>query len=451
MKDLAKAVRRFGRMGLAASALVLAVAPAGAAAEPYGDLERARSLVAGAQFGLARAYLDALVIHPELTGVQRSNAYYYRGFSFLADGFYRSAAQDFMRALDYHTGNAQALMALSHLYANGRGVPHDATEALRLALKAARNEHASGALYVGYAFLTGTGTEPDLARARYWLSAAAAEGLPAALTQLAHSYRSRYSNEPDPEHAVELYRQAIARGADDALVALAYMHLNGEIDPASTQEALGYLQLAADRGHAPALHALAELYRDGTASGTGPDYARAAELCSRAAALGHTPAFAHCAYLYGSEALGDPERAARYLRDGAERGDGFSQIALANLLLGAGSRDAVAEAQHWYRQAAAGGDPLAQNNLAWTLATTRYDDLRNGREAVAAASAAIEQRPMPSYLDTMAAAYAELGDFERARTEQMRALGALPADDERMRAEFSERLASYEKGEPWRE
>jgi TPR repeat protein len=432
-------------------ALLLALPiDAGAVSDPLRDLDHAGSLVAGTQYSLARTYLDALVIHPRLTGAQRSNAYYFRGYSFFSEGFYRSAAQDYMRALDYNTGNPQALMALSHLYARGIGVSQSTEEALRLALKAARNEHAPGAFYVGHAFLTGAGTDRDVDKARYWLSRAADQGLPAALTQLAHSYRASFTEDPDPEHAAELYQQAIAQGADDALVALAYMHLNAELGDSSRDEALLYLGRAAERAYAPALHVLAGLYRDGTVSGGEPDYARAAEFCSAAAAADYAPAFAQCAYLYGSEAIGDTERAHAYLRGGAERGDRFSQTALASLLLEEGRREAVAEAQHWYREAASRGDALAQNNLAWTLATSRYDDLRDGRSALAAASAALAQNATPAYLDTMAAAYAELGDFERAKAVQLRALGELN-DEDALRAEFSARLAHYQKHEPWRE
>jgi TPR repeat protein len=422
-----------------------------AVSDPYRDLERARSLVARGEHSLARTYLDTLVIHPGLTGAQRSNAYYYRGFAFHAAGFARSAAQDYMRALDYHTSNIQALMALASLYANGDGVPHDPAEAYRLALMAARNDHPYGALFVGHALLTGTGTPRDISRARYWLTQAAANDLPAALTQLGHSWRPGFTDTPDPERAAGYYRDAIAHGVDDALVALAFMHLNGELEDASRTEALTLLGHAAEREYAPALYILAGLYRDGTASGGEPDYVRAAELCSRAAARGHTPAFALCAYLYGSDTLDERKRAHEYLVAGAERGDSFSQVALADMLLGVGTHDAVAEARRWYRAAAANGNAVAQNNLAWILATSRHDDLRNGREAVAAASAALAQSARPDYLDTMAAAYAEVGDFEQARAVQQRALRELDDDDQALRAEFAERLARYERHEPWRE
>jgi tetratricopeptide (TPR) repeat protein len=61
-------------------------------------------------------------------------------------------------------------------------------------------------------------------------------------------------------------------------------------------------------------------------------------------------------------------------------------------------------------------DPHAINNLAWSLAANPRQELRNGREAVQFASKAVEltgqQRPI--LIGTLAAAYAEDGQFAKA-------------------------------------
>jgi thiol-disulfide isomerase/thioredoxin len=58
----------------------------------------------------------------------------------------------------------------------------------------------------------------------------------------------------------------------------------------------------------------------------------------------------------------------------------------------------------------------AQNNLAWHLATHPDPSLRDGAEAVAWARRAMERstNPAPGAYDTLAAAYAESGDFAQA-------------------------------------
>ena len=57
------------------------------------------------------------------------------------------------------------------------------------------------------------------------------------------------------------------------------------------------------------------------------------------------------------------------------------------------------------------------NNLAWVLATSPKDDLRDGKRAVKLATKACEETDYKAghILSTLAAAYAETGDFETAR------------------------------------
>ncbi len=56
------------------------------------------------------------------------------------------------------------------------------------------------------------------------------------------------------------------------------------------------------------------------------------------------------------------------------------------------------------------------NQQAWMLATSTKDHLRNGDQAVRAALEACEltDYKVPNIIDTLASAYAEQGDFERA-------------------------------------
>ena len=78
----------------------------------------------------------------------------------------------------------------------------------------------------------------------------------------------------------------------------------------------------------------------------------------------------------------------------------------------------IEEAIQHYRNALNmdSNNPIALNNLAWILATTAKPELRNGEEAVQFATRAVKQTDgrQPLFIGTLAAAYAQAGQFPRA-------------------------------------
>lgn len=95
-------------------------------------------------------------------------------------------------------------------------------------------------------------------------------------------------------------------------------------------------------------------------------------------------------------------------------------------------------------------DPELLNNLAWLLSTCPDDQLRNGEEAVRLATAACTQSnwTAPHQLGTLAAAYAEIGDFTQAIRWHEEAIAlAEPAEQESYQLE----LNCYKQGKPCRD
>jgi tetratricopeptide (TPR) repeat protein len=116
----------------------------------------------------------------------------------------------------------------------------------------------------------------------------------------------------------------------------------------------------------------------------------------------------------------------------------------------------VAEALEHWREAARlnprWADPLL--NLAWVLATDPHAELRNGPEAVKLASRAAELAGNRNVkiLDTLAAAYAEAGQYSEASSTAREAQTAAAAQGQPDLAEqIQQRLALYDSRQPYRE
>ena len=109
----------------------------------------------------------------------------------------------------------------------------------------------------------------------------------------------------------------------------------------------------------------------------------------------------------------------------------------------------------------------AQNSSAWLRATCPDASFRNGRQAVADATIAcrITRWRSSAYIDTLAAAYAETGDFDSAIRFEQQAITGVDKDElnrsiqdpERKRAasqsivaSYQRHLAAYQHHHPWR-
>ncbi|MCC9603633.1 tetratricopeptide repeat protein [Stieleria sp. JC731] len=97
--------------------------------------------------------------------------------------------------------------------------------------------------------------------------------------------------------------------------------------------------------------------------------------------------------------------------------------------------------------------PGILNNYAWVLATSPEDSIRNGAKAVELATKAVEltDSSMPHILSTLAAAYAENGEFEKAIEWSTKAVETGKEQDHEQVDQLQEELDQYKTGKPWRE
>jgi tetratricopeptide (TPR) repeat protein len=151
---------------------------------------------------------------------------------------------------------------------------------------------------------------------------------------------------------------------------------------------------------------------------------------------------------------GDVEAAIAHYRKALENRPDFANAHnnLGNALRQQGK---IQQAMHEY-EAALKNDPelfLAANNLAWMLATSSDPSIRNGAKAVQLAEQANDQSGGdPLILHTLAAAYAENGQFPKAVEVAQHALEIAEANGITSLAEsLRNKLALYQAGTPYHE
>jgi serine/threonine protein kinase/tetratricopeptide (TPR) repeat protein len=116
-----------------------------------------------------------------------------------------------------------------------------------------------------------------------------------------------------------------------------------------------------------------------------------------------------------------------------------------------GEEGRVDEALALYREAVESGDAQGLNDVAWAMATSETPEMRDGCSAVEYAERAVAatNRKDPNILDTLAAAYAEVGEFEKAIRVENEAM-VLLKDGEAM-SDYATHLKLYQSNLPYRE
>lgn len=152
---------------------------------------------------------------------------------------------------------------------------------------------------------------------------------------------------------------------------------------------------------------------------------------------------------------GDMAGAKKHWEQVLEKDPGFldAYVALAEAAIQEGDS---AAAERYLRQGMqrAPNHSGLNNGLAWILATSSNDAQRNGEEALRLAKKACEltQNSQHEYVDTLAAAYAELGRFDDAVAQVQEAIRlAEEAGQAEVVAAYRQRLALYEQKQPYRE
>jgi membrane associated rhomboid family serine protease len=132
-------------------------------------------------------------------------------------------------------------------------------------------------------------------------------------------------------------------------------------------------------------------------------------------------------------------------RKAADLGDGNAQYYLGKMYEDGnqGLPKDVAQALLWYRRAANHDDPMVQNNVAWTYATSSNPGIRNPEAALTHALKAVssqEDHAEPYQLDTLAEAYYVNRRYSDAVKTEQRALALASAN----KGDYQKSLDKYQ-------
>lgn len=217
-------------------------------------------------------------------------------------------------------------------------------------------------------------------------------------------------------------------GDAKAQVELGTAYASGQGVTADDREALKWFRKAAEKSNPAGEYSLAEMYLTGR--GISADLSEAGKWMRRAAEDGDARAQFNLAAMYtqGQGVAKDDNEAAKWMRKAADQGLAAGQFGLGSMYAhGKGVPQSAVEAVKWYRKAGDQGDPEALNNLAFLLATSAVASVRNPKEAIVTAQKAVDASgENPSCLDTLATAYYEAGQPDKAAEAERRALTLNP-------------------------
>jgi TPR repeat protein len=336
----------------------------------------------------------------------------------------------------------------------------------------------------GFWYYHGHTVPVDLVKAATLFEQGAKAGRPVSQWMLARMHVEGHGVAKNLPRAFELAQGAATQGLPAAQSLLGWMYLSGYGVARDPMKAAHYFSAAAQQGDAPAFYQLATMYRTGNGVTADADFSF--RLLTRSAELGNITGMTEAAMvmLYGASQERDVGRGVHYLRIVAERKDQRASYLLARIYLSErlGKRQ-LAEAARWMAQAAESGsmqarfwlsemharglgfvaDPVKSetlleqarvnataseiNSFAWDLAVTDDAALRDGVLALRLMQRLGKILP-PDQMDTLAAAFAEVGDFPKAIDAQLAAIDALPKRQgiERTLKGMQERLQLYRDG-----
>jgi|RhiMethySRZTD1v2_1073278.scaffolds.fasta_scaffold43770_4 TPR repeat protein len=314
--------------------------------------------------------------------------------------------------------DAQWVLGERYLLAEA-GKGKNAAAGIELLRRSAAQGSSRAQSLLGWAYWGGVGVKKDLAEAAKWFTAAARQEDGYALASLAGFYYRGTGVVQDRARGKRLLLRAAELGDDKGLTGAWNVLLVGKPEDRDQRLGMHFLNKAASANDANAAYALAREYL------TGRDVAR------------------------------DPSLAVVWFERAAKAKHALASLWLSELhAKGIGVRQDVKRAEQMLEDALSSAKLKDKNLFSWTLSVAQDAQLRNSTLAIRVLEPALaaEKEKSPAYLDTLAAAYADHGDFDKAVSTQLEALQAARRKWPTQPAtSMEQRLELYRTGKAYRE
>ncbi|MDR2861829.1 MAG: sel1 repeat family protein [Syntrophobacterales bacterium] len=196
---------------------------------------------------------------------------------------------------DAKQGNPESQFMLGSLYAQGRGVKKNLSQAAHWHEQAAKQDHPQAQYVLAIMYKEGEGVIKDPSQTLYWLEKAAQHNSPDAQYALAVMYDNGDGIPQDSDLALRFYEMAATQDFPRAQTAMGLLAVHS--NPPRFTEAVSWFEKAASQGDPQAQCQLGILYEKGR-GGLPRDYEQAARWYKKAVKQGDLAAHNELGFLY---------------------------------------------------------------------------------------------------------------------------------------------------------
>ena len=287
-------------------------------------------------------------------------------------------------------GSKQFYTLLGDIYARGRGVEQNSTEAIKWYTKAGTTQ---GIVRIGEMYEFGRGVACDYAEAIKWYTEAAERGSTETAVHLGDMYAAGRGIEKNDTEAVKWYTKAVKwytedaeKGSTDAMNSLGDMYAAGRGVEKNDTEAIKWYTKAAKRGRTDAMNSLGDMYAKGR--GVAKDAKTSVKWYTKAAEQGDMDSQRYLGRIYNGNTLysfikQDHKEAVKWYTKAAEQGDCIAQWHLGGMYTkGRGVKKNETEAAKWYLKAVQQGNEDARLDFERFYANRKTTHLKIDKDTL---------------------------------------------------------------------